>query len=82
MSILTIAVVVVILVAIGLIAAGALNLYAADPRARGVQLAMGLIALFLVGLAYVEVGAALAAVLFVVVLIAGLLSVLRKRGAV
>ena len=80
MSILTIAAIVLILVALGFVAAGAVNLYADDPRAKSVQLGLLLVALILVGVAYVEVGIAAAAILFALVVIGQLLFALRKRG--
>jgi hypothetical protein len=82
MAILTIALVVLIVLALGSVAMGALNLYAADPRARGVQLGIFLVALILIAAVYEEIGAAWAAFLFVLAVIGELLVVLRRRGAV
>jgi hypothetical protein len=79
MNLLVIAVIVVILLALGFVAMGALNLYAAEPRARGIQLGLFALALVVVGIVYAEVGIGLAAALFVAVVLAQLLFVLRKR---
>jgi hypothetical protein len=80
MSIVTIALLVLIVLALAFVAAGAVNLYSADPRARGIQLGLLAVALLLVGVAYEEAGIAWAVILLVVVVVAELLNVLRKRG--
>ena len=80
MSIITIAALILILIALGFVATGALNLYSADPRGKGIQLGLLLVSLVLVGVAYVEVGIGAAALLFALVVIAQLLYTLRKRG--
>ena len=81
MSIVTIAALILILIALGVVATGALNLYSEDPRAKGIQLGLLLVALILVGVAYEEVGLGAAVVLFVLVVLAQLLYSLRRRGA-
>jgi hypothetical protein len=81
MSVITIAALILILIALGFVATGALNLYSADPRGTGIQLGLLLVSLILVGVAYEEVGIGAAAVLFALVVIAQLLYTLRKRGA-
>jgi len=80
MSIVTIAALVLILLALGFVAMGAVNLYSDDPRGKGIQLGLLLVSLFVVGVAYVEVGIGAAALLFALVVIAQLLYVLRRRG--
>jgi hypothetical protein len=80
MSIVTILAAVLILVALGLVAMGALNLYSADPRAKGVQLGLFAVALILVGVAFAVAGVAWGAALFVFVVVAQLLLVLRRRS--
>ena len=81
MSIVTIAALVLILVALGFVATGAVNLYSDDPRGKSVQLGLLLLSLLLVGVAYEVVGIGAAALLFALVVIAQLLYALRKRGA-
>jgi hypothetical protein len=80
MSVVTIAALVLILFALGFVAMGALNLYSADPRAKGIQLGVLLAGLVLVVVAYEEIGTGAAAFLLAVVVIAQLLYTLRKRG--
>ena len=81
MSIITIAALILILLALGFVAMGAVNLYSDDPRGKGIQLGLLLVSLVLVGVAYAEVGIAAAALLFALVVVAQLLYVLRRRGA-
>ena len=80
MSLITILAVVLILLALGFVATGALNLYSADPRAKGVQLGLFAVALVFVGVAFAVAGAAWGAALFVFVVVAQLLLVLRRRS--
>ena len=81
MSIITIAALILILLALGFVAMGAVNLYSDDPRGKGIQLGLLLVSLVLVGVAYAEVGTGAAALLFALVVVAQLLYVLRRRGA-
>ena len=77
MSIVTIALVALIVLAVGLVAIGAVNLYASDPRSRAVQ-----VVVLVIAVVYEAAGVVWAVGLFLVALIAQLLLVLRKRGAV
>ena len=61
MSIVTILAAVLILLALGFVLTGALNLYSSNPRAKGAQLGLFAGALVLVGVAFVVAGAAWAA---------------------
>jgi hypothetical protein len=81
MSIVTIALLVLIVLAIGLVATGAVNLYASNPRSRAFQIVIAGVVLILIGGVYQEAGAAWAAFLFALAVIVELLVVLRKRGA-
>jgi hypothetical protein len=80
MSVITIAALILILLALGFVAMGAVNLYSDDPRGKGMQLGLLLVSLVLVGVAYVEVGIGAAVLLFAIVVVAQLLYVLRRRG--
>jgi hypothetical protein len=80
MSVVTILAVVLILLALGFVVTGALNLYSADPAAKGVQLGLFAVALVFVGVAFAVLGAAWAVALFVLVVVAQLLFVLRRRS--
>jgi hypothetical protein len=81
MSIVTIVALILILLALGFVAMGAVNLYSDDPRGKGIQLGLLLVSLVVVGVAYAEVGIGAAALLFALVVVAQLLYVLRRRGA-
>jgi hypothetical protein len=81
MSIITIAALILILLALGFVAMGAVNLYSDDPRGKGIQLGLLLVSLVVVGVAYAELGIGAAALLFALVVVAQLLYVLRRRGA-
>jgi hypothetical protein len=81
MEILTLLMILLILVALGFVAMGALNLYSADPRAKGVQLGLFVVGLILVVVAYAEIGTAAAAFLLVLLVVAQLLYALSKRSA-
>ena len=81
MSIVTILAAIIILLALGLVVMGALNLYSANPRAKGAQLGLFAVALVLVGVAFAVAGAAWAVALFVLVVVAQLLFILRGRSA-
>jgi len=72
---------ILILLALGFVAMGAVNLYSDDPRGKGIQLGLLLVSLVVVGVAYAEVGIGAAALLFALVVVAQLLYVLRRRGA-
>lgn len=81
MSIVTLAALILILLALGFVAMGAVNLYSDDPRGKSMQLGLFLVSLLIVGVAYAEVGIGAAALLFALVVVAQLLYVLRRRGA-
>ena len=81
MSIVTIVALILILLALGFVAMGAVNLYSDDPRGKGIQLGLLLVSLVVVGVAYAELGIGAAALLFALVVVAQLLYVLRRRGA-
>ena len=80
MSIVTLALVVLIVFAVGLVAIGAVNLYASDPRSRAVQVALAGAVVVIIAAVYEAAGVVWAVVHFLVALIAQLLFVLRKRG--
>jgi hypothetical protein len=82
MSSITIIAVILILFALGFVATGALNLYSSNPRSQGVQLGLFAVALVFVGVAFAEVGAAWGVALLVLVVVAQLMLVLRKRSTV
>ena len=82
MSIVTLALVVLIVFAVGLVAIGAVNLYATDPRSRAVQVVLAGGVVLVIAVIYEAVGVVWAVALFLFALIAQLLLVLRKRGAV
>lgn len=81
MSIVTLAALILILLALGFVAMGAVNLYSDDPRGKSMQLGLFLVSLLIVGVAYAEVGIGAAALLFALVVVAQLLYILRRRGA-
>jgi hypothetical protein len=80
MNVLIIAMIVLIVIALGFVATGALNLYSENPRGHGVRLGLIAVALVLIGVVYEEVGIALAAFLFVVLVVGQLLWALNRRG--
>jgi hypothetical protein len=80
MSIVTLALVVLIVLAVCLVATGAVNLYASEPRSRAVQVALAGAVVIVIAAVYEAVGVVWAVVLFLVALIVQLLLVLRKRG--
>ena len=80
MSIVTIALVALIVLAVGFVATGAVNLYASNPRSRAVQVALAGAVVVIIAAVYEATGVVWAVVLFLVALIAQLLFVLRKRG--
>ena len=82
MSIVTLALVVLIVLAVGLVAIGAVNLYATDPRSRAVQVVLAGGVVLMIAVVYEAVGVVWAVALFLFALIAQLLLVLRNRGAV
>jgi hypothetical protein len=82
MSIVTLALVLLIVLAVGLVATGAVNLYATDPRSRTVQVVLAGAVVLVIAVVYEAAGVVWAVVLFLVALITQLLLVLRKRGAV
>jgi len=82
MSIVTLALVVLIVLAVGLVAIGAVNLYATDPRSRAVQVVLAGGVVLVIAVVYEAVGVVWAVALFLFALIAQLLLVLRNRGAV
>ena len=82
MSIVTLALVALIVLAVGLVAIGAVNLYASDPRSRAVQVVLAGAVVLVIAVVYEAAGVVWAVVLFLVALIAQLLLVLRNRGAV
>jgi hypothetical protein len=82
MSIETVALLVLIVLALGLVATGAVNLYAANPRSRGLQLVTLLVVLVVIVAAYEAGGALWAALLLALALAAETVHiVLKKRGA-
>jgi len=80
MSIVTLALVVLIVLAVGLVATGAVNLYASNPRSRAVQFALAGAVVVVIAAVYEAAGVVWAVVLFLVALVVQLLLVLRKRG--
>ena len=80
MSIVTLALVVLIVLAVGLVATGAVNLYASDPRSRAVQFALAGAVVVVIAAVYEAAGVVWGVVLFLVALVVQLLLVLRKRG--
>jgi hypothetical protein len=80
MSIVTILAAVLILLALAFVVTAALNLYSSNPRGAGAQLGVFAVALVLVGVAFAVLGAAWGVALFVFVVVAQLLFVLRRRS--
>jgi hypothetical protein len=77
----TIVALILIVVAFGLVAMGALNLYSADPRAKAIQLGLFMLGLFLVVVAYEEIGTVAAVFLFVALVVGQLLYMISRRSA-